>query len=103
MEYRVIVNEKGTFWYKPNSEILHREGGPAVEHANGSKSWCQNGKRHRDDGPAIEWDSGYKVWYLFGKEVSEQDVKDYAAKKSTPTMGGKVIEIDGAKYKLEAV
>lgn len=45
---------------------LHRENGPAVEYANGSKQWWINGKRHREDGPAIEDANGNKVWFLNG-------------------------------------
>ena len=53
-------------WYNLNGE-LHREDGPAIELANGSKFWYVNGKRHREDGPAVECTNGYKEWYLNGK------------------------------------
>ena len=53
------------FWFKRGK--LHREDGPAVEHANGSKRWYKNGKCHRDDGPAIESVNGDKEWYQNGK------------------------------------
>ena len=46
---------------------LHRIDGPAIEGANGYKSWFQNGERHRTDGPAIEWADGHKEWYLNGE------------------------------------
>ena len=46
---------------------LHREDGPAVEEADGCKSWWVNGKRHKVDGPAVEYVSGLKMWYLDGK------------------------------------
>ena len=49
----------------------HREDGPAVEWAGGTKSWCINGKRHREDGPAIEWANGTKQWYINGKRHRE--------------------------------
>ena len=48
-------------------KILHREDGPAIVYANGSKSWYINGKCHREDGPAIVYASGSKTWYLNGK------------------------------------
>jgi hypothetical protein len=35
--------------------------------ADGTKSWCLNGKLHREDGPAIEWTDGTKHWLLNGK------------------------------------
>jgi hypothetical protein len=44
--------------------VLHRKCGPAIEYANGSKSWYLNGKLHREGGPAIEWADGDKSWYL---------------------------------------
>tara|TARA_R110000772_G_scaffold26173_3_gene67703 strand:- start:567 stop:878 length:312 start_codon:yes stop_codon:yes gene_type:complete len=46
--------------------VLHREDGPAVEHANGSKFWYIDGKRHRENGPAVEYDD-YKAWYINNK------------------------------------
>ena len=52
-------------WYL--NDKLHREGGPAVEYANGGKEWWLNGKLHREDGPACEWANGNKFWYLNGK------------------------------------
>jgi hypothetical protein len=52
---------------------LHRENGPAIEFANGSKEWYLNGKYHRTDGPAIENESGYKEWYLDGKKHGENN------------------------------
>ena len=59
-------------WYLNGK--YHREDGPAIEWADGSKFWYLNGKRHREDGPAIEYADGYKAWYLNGKEVTEQQV-----------------------------
>ena len=47
--------------------ILHRLDGPAVEWANGDKSWWVDGKRHRLDGPAIERTDGSKEWWVDGK------------------------------------
>ena len=46
---------------------LHREDGPAIEYADGTKCWYVDGKRHRTDGPAIEWANGHKEWYIDGK------------------------------------
>ena len=64
--YTVETNSLGTFWNKEGTEILHREDGPAIEHANGTKSWWVNGNLHREDGPAIEYADGSKEWYLNG-------------------------------------
>ena len=65
-EYRVKVNNKKTQWRNLEGE-LHREDGPAVEWADGTKSWWLNGQRHREDGPAIEYADGDKKWFLNGQ------------------------------------
>ena len=52
---------------------IHREDGPAVEYANGSKFWYRNGKVHREDGPAVEWPDGSKQWYLNGTQYTEEE------------------------------
>ena len=36
--------------------------------------WRLDGKLHRVDGPAIEWANGNKSWYLNGRRVSEEEV-----------------------------
>jgi hypothetical protein len=74
----------------------HREDGPAIEFVNGSKEWYLNGKRHREDGPAVDFVDGYKEWYLNGERFSQEEF----AAKSDPC-DGKVVEIDGKKYKLQ--
>jgi hypothetical protein len=65
MKYEVGVNEYGTYW-RLNGE-LHRENGPAIEYASGSKSWWLNGELHREDGPAVEYSNGTKSWWLNDK------------------------------------
>ena len=65
---------------------------------NGNKSWWLNGKLHREDGPAYEGDDGYKQWWLNGKWMAEEEHKKLTSKASCQ---GKVVEIDGIKYKLE--
>ena len=62
--------EGNKFWRLPNGK-RHRVDGPAVEWANGTKSWWVNGKRHRVDGPAIEWANGTKLWYVNGERHRE--------------------------------
>ena len=63
------------------NDKLHREDGPAIEWANGHKEWWINGKRHRESGPAVEWSDGTKVWYLNGKEYSEEEFNNYILRK----------------------
>ena len=64
-KYYVTVDDFGTTrWYKEaKCKVLHRENGPAIEYADGTKCWYQNGLLHRTDGPAIEYDDGDKFWY----------------------------------------
>ena len=73
LKYHIEVDMRGTRWYYNSDNQLHREGGPAVEWAGGTKSWFQNGQRHRADGPAIEWASGRKGWYINGEELTEAE------------------------------
>lgn len=47
-------------------EVLHREDGPAIEWADGGKSWLVNGKLHREDGPAVVYSKGLKEWWIDG-------------------------------------
>ena len=120
-KYEVRAYDNGTKeWYQ--NGLLHRTDGPAIEHANGDKAWYQNGKlhringpafecvdgykawyqngdRHRIDGPAIENANGDKSWYLEGQELTEAEFNA----KSKPSCSGKVVEIDGKKYKLTEV
>ena len=86
-------------WYTHGE--LHREDGPAIEMANGSKYWYINGLHHREDGPAVEWSNGDKSWYLDDKEYTESDYLKEIAKKNP--CNGKIVEIDGKKYQLQAI
>ena len=79
----------------------HREDGPAIEYADGDKSWFLNGKRHREDGPAVEYANGGKSWWLNGKYLTEDEWR--AKVQPQPSCDGKVVEIDGKKYKLTEV
>ena len=67
-------------------------------YASGDKYWFLEDKLHREDGPAIEYADGYKAWYLEDKEYIEEE---YLKKMNPkPTCEGKVIKVDGIKYKL---
>ena len=78
---------------------LHRTDGPAIEYADGSKEWYLNGKCHREDGPAVEYADGTKFWFLNGVELSETEWRKQTQKVKAPC-AGKMVEIDGVKYKL---
>ena len=100
--YKVEVDEDGnTFWYNQQGKF-HREGGlPAVEYADGDKVWWVNGKQHREGGlPAVERANGSKIWWVNGHHVTEEQAK---AMFNKPTCNGKVVEIDGRKFKLTEI
>ena len=122
--YKVVIDDNNTIsWYNEEGELhreggpaverangskkwylnnqLHRENGPAVEEANGTKHWYLNDKCHRVDGPAIEYTNGSKAWYLNGKWLTEAAFNKKMQQKSA--CEGKVVEIDGKKYKLQAL
>ena len=61
----VLAITKEKVWFNSRWR-LHREDGPAIEYANGTKEWWVDGKLHRLDGPAVEYVDGYKSWYLDG-------------------------------------
>ena len=71
------IDVLGTIYYykDANCTIHHREDGPAIEYANGSKAWYLNGLCHRIYGPAIEYADGYKTWWLNDKKCSEEEHK----------------------------
>ena len=119
--YTVTVEYDGTKrWYL--NDKRHREDGPAIEYTNGTKFWYLNGNRHRtdgpavecagnkywylndnlhrEDGPAIEWAAGTKCWYLGGASYTEAEWRKQTQKNVKAPCVGKVIEIDGVKYKL---
>ena len=67
LRYRRNVQPDGSVEYYNEAGLLHREDGPAIIYASGSKHWCINGQLHREDGPAIEAASGDRYWYRNGK------------------------------------
>ncbi len=66
---------------------------------DGTQEWYLNGKRHREDGPAIIYPNVNQYWFKDGKEYSEEKWKNVTSKPCN----GKVVEIDGVKYKLTMV
>jgi hypothetical protein len=98
-EYIVKVYDDKTEWYNKKGD-LHREDGPAIEYTDGTKGWFLNGQLHREDGPAIEYANGDKAWYLNGKNYTYEE---WLKKTSPAPCNGKIVEIDGKKYKLMAV
>ena len=98
IEYTVKVHNNGIkCWYLNGN--LHREDGPAVEYGNGDRYWYIDGKYHREDGPACEYINGGKFWYINGKKLTEEEFNN----RNKASCNGKVIEVDGKKYKLTEV
>lgn len=97
VKYEVTVDDVGTIrWYHKGK--WHREGGPAIEYASGVKVWYLNGRPHREDGPAVVWPDGDKYWYLNGERLTEEEFNT-----RTKSCNGKIVEIDGKKYKLTEI
>ena len=99
-EYTIKVFKNGNkIWYLNGK--WHREDGPACEYSSGGKAWYLNGERHREDGPAIEYSDGNKEWYLNGEYLTEEEFNKRM--KKPDSCEGKIIEVDGKKYKLTSV
>ena len=61
-----FTDEYGNKFWFDNYRYYHREDGPAIEGANGSKEWWVNGQLHRIGGPAREGADGHKEWWING-------------------------------------
>lgn len=70
MSSTMTIDQYGNKIWRNNKGEWHREGGPALECANGYKSWWFHGKCHRIDGPASEDMHGFKSWYVGGKWIT---------------------------------
>ena len=53
--------------YLNDKDQWNRLDGPAIEWANGDKSWYVDGQKHRLDGPAVDWVGRSKRWYANGQ------------------------------------
>jgi len=97
--YTVKVYEDFTEWFNEIGK-WHREDGPAVAFKNGRGFWYVNGKPHRLDGPAIEYADGSVEYWIEGKHLTKEE---FLARTNPTSCSGKVVEIDGKKYKLVEV
>ncbi len=48
-------------------------------HDRGDRCWYRRGKLHREDGPAVEHADGTKEWYVSGKRQAMSDGMPYAS------------------------
>ena len=103
-EYKVTVDDYGTArWYDQHFNCLLK-----IEWIEGKKEWFQGGKLHRLDGAAVEYANGDKSYFINGRGYSEEQFNYEIARRNklkTPalTYEGKVVEVDGKKYKLVAL
>lgn len=93
-------SDEGTFYYADKKMTkLHREDGPAIESPDGEEWWV-NGRRHNEDGPAVAWTTvGIEEYWLGGHQVTKSEW-EVRTKKPVITCEGKVVEIDGRRFKL---
>jgi hypothetical protein len=75
-QYVETLKDGAKHYYKDKAKTMrHRLDGPAIEWADGDKSWYVNGKRHRLDGPAVEYTNGNRSWYVNGVFIMSVDNK----------------------------
>jgi hypothetical protein len=60
----IEINKYGSRFWRNQDGQYHREDGPAIEGADGSKEWYLNDQFHREDGPAVEYADGWKEWWV---------------------------------------
>ena len=100
--YKVRIHQDGMKeWFVGGKH--HRIDGPAIEDKDGSKEWWLNGKLHRIDGPAIENSDGSQFWFVDGKRYSQVDFEAKVKTLVDDPCDGKVVEIDGKKYRLSSI
>jgi hypothetical protein len=101
---KVVVHRETTEYYDAQGK-LHRNTSPAVVESDGSKFWYKHGVLHREDGFAIEYPEGTGEWWINGNRLTEEEFNSraYAGELGHYPLHGKIMEIDGKKYKLEAV
>ena len=100
--YEVKVYDNGKIEWQLDGKY-HREDGPAIIRPDGTKYWCKNGEYHREDGPAVIWPDGIKEWYLNGERYTEKEFNAEMQRRNSPSCDGKIVEIEGKKYRLQEV
>lgn len=91
-----VYKDSRTEWFQDGKR--HRIDGPAIEWADGRKYWLQNGKFHRTDGPACDYGDGDISWYIDDEKLTEEQFNN-----RVKSCEGKIVEIDGKKYKLTEI
>ena len=109
-KYIVTVDAKGTYWRNEAGKD-HRLEGPAHEYKNGMVSFWVNGERHREEGPSrytVDKDGRItgECYFLHNRMMLKAEWEKEVAKLKAPAVDpclGKVVEVDGKKYRLSAV
>ena len=101
-KYEVRVYETGEVNWLDEEGRAHRLDGPAVVRADGSEFYYHHGKANRLDGPAVVWSDGGKEWWIDNRKYTEAEFHKKVAELNN-TCDGKVVEIEGKKYKLVAL
>ena len=66
------------YWFEPDDKL----GKYVIIYPNGTKSWYKDGKRHRENGPAIECADGNKSYYLNDEQFIKEKYIEYIKSKS---------------------
>ena len=73
---REIVDliDNRTVWINDGKEAMENllKNHPVRKIGNGSTRWYLNGQLHREDGPAVEYANGTKEWWVDGKHVKTE-------------------------------
>lgn len=93
---------KQTVEWEDEAGNLYQLNKLSVDYLNGIESWWVEGKLSRLDGPAIKWRDGSEAWYIEGIEYTEQEFND-KIKQLQSSWEGKIIGINGKKYKLTSI
>lgn len=70
--------------------------------SDGTKNWYLGEERHNEHGPAIEHANGNKYWCLNGKYYTKSEHKAEMVRRNN-TCDGKTVTIDGKEYTLHEV
>ena len=80
---------------KTSKGLIHREGGPAAIHSNGTTGWYRYGRLHRLGGPALETRGGHKEWFIKGLRHREDGPAVIDLYKKEWWINGREHRLDG--------
>ncbi len=66
---------------------------------NGSIFWHKDNQQHCEHGPAVEKANGVTVYFLNDERLTKEEWEE----RMNKSCSGKVVEIEGVKYKLVEV